>query len=178
MVTRRSGTSLVGPLDLIWCWECRRETWSLPSWNSNTLATWCEELTHWKRPWCWERLRAGREGDDRGWDDWMTSSTQWTWVWVDSGSWWRTGRPGVPWFMGSQRVGHDWTELFLLALRSLWIATSILYLDETSVHIIHFPFSPGKERPRMCRSQPLMETQSLLGLALSLPRKCSLNFLS
>ena len=76
------------------------------------MATWCKELTHLKRPWCWERLRAGREGDDRGWDSWMASPTQWTWVWVDSGSWWWTERPGVLWFMGSQRVGHDWaTEL-------------------------------------------------------------------
>ena len=76
------------------------------------LATWCEELTHLKRPWCRERLRAGGEGDDRGWDGWMASPTQWTWVWVDSGSWWWTGRPGVLRFMVSQRVGHDWeTEL-------------------------------------------------------------------
>ena len=82
------------------------------SWNSNTLATWWEELTYWKRPWCWERLRAGGKGDDRGWDGWMTSSTQWTWVWMDSGSWWWTGRPGMLRFLGSQRVGHDWvTEL-------------------------------------------------------------------
>ena len=71
-------------------------------------ATWCEELTHLKRPWCWERSRAGGEGDDRRWDGWMTSLTQWTWVWVDSGSWWWTGRPGVLRSMGSQRVGHDW----------------------------------------------------------------------
>ena len=76
------------------------------------LATWCEELTHLKRPWCWERLRAGEEGDDSGWDDWMASPTQWTWVWVDSGSWWLTGRPGELWFMGSQRVKHNWaTEM-------------------------------------------------------------------
>ena len=82
------------------------------SWNSNTLATWCEELTHLKRPWCWERLKDGREGDDRGWGGWMTSPTRWTWVWVNSGSWWWTGRPGVLWPMGSQRAGHDWvTEL-------------------------------------------------------------------
>ena len=82
------------------------------SWSSSTLATWCEELTHWKRPWCWERLRAGGVGVDRGWDGWMASLTQWTWVWVNSGSWWWTGRPGVLRFMGSQRVGHDWaTEL-------------------------------------------------------------------
>ena len=66
------------------------------------------ELTLWKRPWCWKRLRAWGEGDYRGWDGWMVSPTQWTWVWVDSGSWWWTGRPGVLWFMGSQRVGHDW----------------------------------------------------------------------
>ena len=53
-----------------------------------------------------------RRGWDRGWDGWMASPTQWTWVWVNSGSWWGTGRPGVLWFMGSQRVGHDWaTEL-------------------------------------------------------------------
>ena len=75
-------------------------------------ATSCEELTHWKRPRCWERLRAGGEGDNRGWDGWMASPTQWTWVWVNSGSWWWTGRPGVLWFMVSQRVGHNWaTEL-------------------------------------------------------------------
>ena len=82
------------------------------SWNSNTLATWYEELTHLKGSWCWERLRAGGEGDDRWWDGWMASLTQWTLVWVDSGSWWWTGRPGVLRFMGLQRVGHDWaTEL-------------------------------------------------------------------
>ena len=77
-------------------------------WNSNTLATWCGELTHWKRPWCWERLRAGGEGDNRGWNGWMASSTRWTWIWVHSGSWWWTGRPGMLWFMGSQRVRQDW----------------------------------------------------------------------
>ena len=77
------------------------------SWNYNTLVTWCEELTHWKRPWCWERLKAGEKGDDRGWDGQMTSPTQWTWVWVNSGSWWWTGKPGVPQSTGSQRVRHD-----------------------------------------------------------------------
>ena len=74
-------------------------------WNSSTLTTWCKELTHWKRPWCWERLKAGGEGDDREWDGWMARRT---WVWVDSGSWWRTGKPGVLQSMGSQRVGHNW----------------------------------------------------------------------
>ena len=76
------------------------------------LATWCEELTHWKRPWCWEGLGEGGEGDNRGWDGWMASPTRWTWVWVNSGSCWWKGRPGVLRFMGSQRVGHNWvTEL-------------------------------------------------------------------
>ena len=83
------------------------------------LATSCEESTHWKRLWCWEGLGAGGEGDDRGWDGWMASLTRWTWVWVNSGSWWWTGRPGVLRFIGSQRVGHDWvTELNLT--ESLW----------------------------------------------------------
>ena len=76
--------------------------------EAETLATWCEELTHWKRPWCWERLKAGGEGDNRGWDGWMASPTQWTWVWVNSGRWWWTGRPGVLQSMGSQRARHDW----------------------------------------------------------------------
>ena len=85
-----------------WCW----------SWNSNTLATSCEELTHWKRPWCWEGLGAGGEGDNRGWDGWMASPTWWAWVWVNSRSWWWTGKPGVLRFTGLQRVGHNWvTEL-------------------------------------------------------------------
>ena len=84
-----------------------------------TLATWFEELTHLKRPWCWERLRAGGEGGNRGWDGWMASPTQWTWVWVDSSSWWWTGRPGVLWFMGSQRVGHNWvTEMNWIELKN------------------------------------------------------------
>ena len=101
-------------LNYLLCW----------SWNSNTLVKCCEELTHWKRLWWWEGLRAGGEGDDRGWDGWMTSPTWWTWVWVNSGSWWWSGRPGVLRFMGSQRVGHDWvTDLIwsdLIVKRSIF----------------------------------------------------------
>ena len=100
---RRSNQSILKEITLTihwkdWCW----------SWNSSTLATWCKELIHWKRLWCWEGLGAGGEGDDRGWDGWMASSTQWTWVWASSGRCWRTGRPGVLQSMGSQRVRHDW----------------------------------------------------------------------
>ena len=90
-------------------------------WNST-----CADLNY-LTPWCWERLRAGGEGDDGGWDGWMASPTRWTWVWVDSGSWWWTGRPGVLQFMGLQRVGHDWaTELNSTIVRSAvckcWVA--------------------------------------------------------
>ena len=73
------------------------------------LAFFGEGLTHWKRPWCWEWLKAGGEGDNRGWDGWMASPSRCTWVWVNSGSWWWTGRPGVLQSMGLQRIGHDWT---------------------------------------------------------------------
>ena len=104
---RRSNQSILKEIILNihwkdWCW----------SWNSNTLATWCEDLTHLKRPWCWERLKAG-EGDDRGWDGCMASLTRWTWVWARFGSWWWTGKPGVLQSMGSQSQTwlSDWIEL-------------------------------------------------------------------
>ena len=71
------------------------------------LATWCKELTYLKRLWCWERLEAGGEGDNRGWNGWMASLTRWTWVWASSGSWWWTGKPGMLQSTGSQRVGQD-----------------------------------------------------------------------
>ena len=84
--------------------HCKNKCWS---WSSNTLATWCEELTHWKRPWCWERLRAGGQGGEKGWDGWMASLTQWTWVWANSRRQWRTGRPGVLQSTGLQTVVHE-----------------------------------------------------------------------
>ena len=91
-----------------WCW----------SWSSNSLATCYEEPTHWKRPWCWERLKAGGERDNKIWDGWMASPIQWTWVWVNSGRYWRTRKPGVLQFMGSKRAEHDWvTEWQRLSLQ-------------------------------------------------------------
>ena len=79
--------------------------------GSNTLPTWCEELTHLKSPWCWERLKAGAEGDDKGWYGWMASPTQWTWVWVNPRSWWWTRRPDVLQSMGSDMTERlNWTE--------------------------------------------------------------------
>ena len=77
-------------------------------WSSNTLATWYKKLTHWKTLWCWERLRARGERNDRGWDSWMASLTQWIWVWANSRRQWRTGKPGILQSMGSQRTGHAW----------------------------------------------------------------------
>ena len=110
---KRSGTwqifkkYMLGSNSLLWkdwCWS-----WS---WNPNILATCYEELTHQKRPWCWEKLKVGGKGDDRGWDGWVASPTQWTWAWVSSGHWWWTGKPGMLQSMRSQRVRHDWaTEL-------------------------------------------------------------------
>ena len=109
------------------------------------FGTSCEELTHWKRPWCWERLGAGGEGD-RGWDGWMASPTQWTWVWVNSGSWWWTGRPGVLQFMGSQRVGHNWaTELnWTVVIRVLTteICTTVYITYSLKIRRLEFLWGP------------------------------------
>ena len=98
-----------------WCW----------SWYSNTLATWCEELTHWKWHWCWEWLKAGGEVEDRGWDGWMASPTRWTWVWTSWRSWWWTGKPGVLQSMGLPRVRHDWVAKLNWYLLSQWCHPTI-----------------------------------------------------
>ena len=84
----------------------------------------------WNDTWCWERLKAGGEGDDRGWDGWMASRTQQTWIWVNSGSWWWTGRPGVLRTIGFQRVGHNWaTELNWTDIHNSYLqARSLRYL--------------------------------------------------
>ena len=140
----------------LWCWKrflrvpwtARRSnqpilkkspeySWKDWSWNSYTLATWCKELTHSERPWCWERLKEGGEGDYRGWDSWMASWTWWTWVWASSWSWWLTGKFGLLQSTGSQRVSHDWvTKLkikksfaekrsqMLLMLAAYWLVKS------------------------------------------------------
>ena len=88
---------------------------------------------HWERPWCWERLKARGEGGDRGWDGWVASPIQMTWVWVNSGSWWWTGRPGMLWSIGSQSRTRlsDWTELSTLFELLRWLS--------------------GKESPCQCR---------------------------
>ena len=118
-----------------WCW----------SWNSNTLASWCEELTHWKRPWCWKKLKAGGEGDNRGWDVWMASPTQWTWVWVNSGSWWWTGRPGVLQSMGPQGVGRDWVaELNGLSGQVSSVLGTLIHIMQCSLKTVKSKSFTGK----------------------------------
>ena len=110
------------------------------NWNlTYSLATSCEQLTHWKRLWCWDGLGAGGERDDRGWDGWMASLTRWTWVWVNSGSWWWTGRPGMLRFMGSQRVGHDWATELNRTCSLSWLAKLVLCSDwQTPAYALHW----------------------------------------
>ena len=120
----------------LWCWRRRlRVPWTARRSNQSTLKEinpeysleelmmklklqyyghlmWKADSTHWKRSWCWERLKAGCEEGNRGWDGWMASPTQWTCVWVNSEIWWWRGRPGMLQSMGLQRVWHEWvTEL-------------------------------------------------------------------
>ena len=110
--------------DWCWCW----------CWSSNTLATWCKEVTYQKRHWCWERLKAGGEEDYRGWDGWMASLTWWTWVWASSRSWWSTEvqRAAVHEVRKSQTQLRDWTEL-------KWGRTRILSQGCTTVSWLLLP---------------------------------------
>ena len=98
-------------ITIVWYWYTNRHRSMKENRETRNKPTLLWVINLWQRPWCWKGLGAG-EGDDRGWDGWMASATQWTWVWVNSGSWWWTGRPGMLWFMGSQRVRGNWaTEL-------------------------------------------------------------------
>ena len=105
-------------------------------WSSNPLATWCEVPTHWKRLWCWERLRAGGEAGNKGWDGWMASLTQWTWVWANSKRQWKTGKSGMLQSMGLQRVGHNWVTkwqqaFFNLRVVPFWSLDDYLWLCDS-----------------------------------------------
>ena len=92
--------------------------------ETDTPILWPPHAKSWKRPWCWEGLEAGGEGDDRGWDGRMASLTWWTWVWTSSRSWWWTGKPGVLQSMRSQRVRHNWvTELTELIQKGIILIT-------------------------------------------------------
>ena len=131
------------------------------------LATWGEDLTHLKRNWCWERLRAGGEGDDRGWDGWMASPTRWIWVWVNSGTWWWTGRPGVLRYMGSQRVGHDWVIELNWGFNSMWTVNFQMFkleLEKAEEPGIKLPTSAGSSK-----KQPSSRKTSISAL-LTMPK--------
>ena len=126
-------------IDELWCWRrLLRVPWTAKRSNQSILKEISPEYSleglmmelklqffghlMWRadslgKPWCREALKAGGEGDNRGWDGWMASLIQWTWVWANSRRWWRTGRPGILQSMGSQRVGHNWaTEQQLLSI--------------------------------------------------------------
>ena len=119
--------SVLGVLWKEWCW----------GWNSSTLATSCPELTHWKRLWWWGGLVAGGKGNNRGWDGWMASLTWWMWVWVNSGSWWWTGRHGVLRFTGSYRVRHNWaTELYWMIVDAAHLFMYLLATCRRAVFVI------------------------------------------
>ena len=112
----------------LWCWRrLLRVPWTARRSNQSILkeispeysleglmlklqyfGPWCKEPTHWKKPWCWERLKARGKGDGKGWDGWMASPTQWTGIWANSGKWWRIRKPEMLQSMGSQRVRYDW----------------------------------------------------------------------
>ena len=133
-----------------WCW----------SWSSNTLATWCKQPTNWKRPWCWERLKAEEE-DNRGWDGWMASPIQWTWTLANSGRWWGTGKCAVLQSMGSRRFGHDLvTEqqvLVLLCTPHIADGTAYTrYLNTSYINIkqiIKFHISDTTMLAKYCQTQ-------------------------
>ena len=170
---RRSNRSILKEISP----NIHRKDWC---WNSNTLATWYKELAHWKRPWCWARLKRGGEGDGRGWDGWMASPTWRTWVWASSGSWWWTGKHGVLQSMGLQRVGHNlvtkqqqnldwpWHENYALVKRSNY---------QIRRHIIYIPWNSAVEETKntlWVLKQP--HSESLMGwLVLENPSHWSPN---
>ena len=92
------------------------------------------------KTWCWEGLGAGGEGDDRGWDGWIALLTQWTWVWVNSGSWWWTGSPGLLLFMRWQRVRHDWATELNWNIKLFWVLWNVFYSWYFSIYTINVSY--------------------------------------
>ena len=131
LTARRSNQSILKEINpnILWKDWCQ-------SWSSNTLATWCKEPIHWKKPWCWERQKAG-EGDNRGWDGWMASPTLCTWVWVSIGGWWWTGKPGVLQYMGLKRVRYYLATEQQKPKRDLSASVSVLFHNSQKVKAAH-----------------------------------------
>ena len=158
---RRSNQSILKEISPEYSLE--RLIWS---WNSNTLATWCEEMTHLKRSWCWEKLRAGREGENRGWDGWMASLTQWTWVWVNSRSWWWTGRPVMLQSMGLQSRTwlSNWTEdQFIISHLAYLLPNIYVYFPNSSFSYSVLPLCS------ICHAPNFSDTNWYLSIHLSMP---------
>ena len=157
---RRSNQSIIKDLSA----ECSFKDWCW-CWNSNTLATWCKELTHLKGPWCWERLRAGGQGDDRGGNGWMASPTRWAWVWASCRSWRWTGKPGMLQSMGLQRVGHDWVT-------ELQYFNATFHLSNFKKNTVPYPkdvfFSAGISKPKLNNLVLVMSLNVALVIMLKL----------
>ena len=111
--------------------------WKDWCWSSNTLATWCEELTHQQKPWCWERLKTGGKGNNRGWDGWIASPSQRMWVWANFRNWWWTGKAGVLESIGPQRVGHDWATELNWSLDQRAHCNNLFLLNNICIDIFH-----------------------------------------
>ena len=132
-----------------WCW----------SWSSNTLATWCGELTHWKSPWCWERLKAGGEGGDREeWVGWMASPTRWTQLWASSGSWWWTESLVCcsPWGRKESDTTErlNWTELKGFGDRSLSLTA---WTCQADFLILWASISSSRKQGKSCQCHHICE---------------------
>ena len=132
-----------------------------------SFGPWCEEPTHWNRPWCWERLKAGGEGDDRGWDGWKASLTQWTWVWASSGSWWWTRKPGVLQSIGPQGVRHDWAT----ELNRMGKTRDLLKKIEDIKGTFHARMGMIKDRSR--NSKDLKKAEKIKKRWKNIPKSCT-----
>ena len=150
-MTEEAGEDWQSPATVLLHWEWRKSIlnthWKDWCWSSNTLVTWCNQLTHWKKPWSWKRLKAEEEEGDRGQDGWMVSLMQWTWTWTNSRRWWGTGRPGVLQSMGSRRLTWlgDWATM-----RGCWLVCPVL-VTEGSPELL----TPKQGRRRLHPSEDL-----------------------
>ena len=136
-----------------WCWR----------WNSDTLATWCEELIHLKRPWYWERLKTGGEGDSRGWNGWIATSMRWSRVWLGFRSWWWTGKPGALQSMGSQSQIAVWLNWTVLGWIFFWITHCVFFFFlDLLIVVIRLISSPAGLGAQWSRGYCLTNLSSIM----------------
>ena len=139
--------------------------------EAETPIFWPPDVKNWLTHWCWERLKVGGEGDESGWDGWMTSPTQWTRVWVNSRSWWWTGRPGVLQSMGLQRVGHNWATELNWCMDKSWTITKaerwrIVAFELCWRRLLRIPWTARKSNQSILKE--ISPKYSLEGLMLKL----------